>query len=159
VADVPHAVVGQIDPVEDGWVEPASGCGRLSKSTDEVYVTVTPVAFSGTRRKYCTGAPTVFDHLTEPASTPVASTALIDNMVNGVHESMTSKAITADLTGADWKKTGRSGPYTDNCVEVAFIDGAIAVRDSKNPTGPVLVFTPGEWDAFVDGAKDGEFDL
>ena len=47
----------------------------------------------------------------------------------------------------------------DNCVEVAFISGAIAVRDSKNPTGPALVFTPGEWDAFVGGAKDGEFDL
>jgi hypothetical protein len=42
---------------------------------------------------------------------------------------------------------------------VAFVDGAIAVRDSKDPSGAVLVFTPGEWDAFVDGAKDGEFDL
>ena len=72
---------------------------------------------------------------------------------------MTSKVLTVDLTAADWKKSTRSGPYTDNCVEVAFVDGAIAVRDSKNPTGPVLIFTPGEWDAFVDGAKDGEFDL
>jgi hypothetical protein len=72
---------------------------------------------------------------------------------------MTLKALTVDLTAADWKKSTRSGPYTDNCVEVAFVDGAIAVRDSKNPTGPVLIFTPGEWDAFVDGAKDGEFDL
>ncbi len=64
-----------------------------------------------------------------------------------------------DLTGAVWRKSSRSGPWTDNCVEVAFVDGAIAVRDSKNPTGPVLVFTRSEWDAFVDGAKDGEFDL
>jgi hypothetical protein len=32
------------------------------------------------------------------------------------------------------------------------------VRDSKNPTGPALIFTPGEWDAFLAGAKDGEFD-
>jgi hypothetical protein len=44
-------------------------------------------------------------------------------------------------------------------VEVAFVDGAIAVRDSKNQSGPVLIFTPQEWDAFVGGAKDGEFDL
>jgi hypothetical protein len=44
-------------------------------------------------------------------------------------------------------------------VEVAFVDGAIAVRDSRNPTGPVLLFTRSEWDAFVGGAKDGEFDL
>ena len=64
-----------------------------------------------------------------------------------------------DLERAVWRKSSRSGPLTDNCVEVAFVDGAIAVRDSKNPTGPVLVFTPSEWDAFVDGAKDGEFDV
>jgi hypothetical protein len=35
----------------------------------------------------------------------------------------------------------------------------VAVRDSKDPAGPVLVFTAPEWDAFVGGAKDGEFDL
>jgi len=42
---------------------------------------------------------------------------------------------------------------------VAFAGGAIAVRDSKNSTGPALIFTPDEWDAFVGGARDGEFDL
>ena len=42
---------------------------------------------------------------------------------------------------------------------MAFVGEAIAVRDSKNPAGPVLMFTQGEWDAFVGGAKDGEFDL
>jgi hypothetical protein len=64
-----------------------------------------------------------------------------------------------DLTRADWRKSTRSGPYGDNCVEVAFVDDVIAVRDSKDTVGPVLVFTRGEWDAFVAGAKDGEFDL
>jgi hypothetical protein len=64
-----------------------------------------------------------------------------------------------DLSAAAWRKSTRSGPNCDNCVEVAFVPGAIAVRDSKNPTGPVLIFTPDEWDAFVGGAKDGEFDL
>jgi hypothetical protein len=34
----------------------------------------------------------------------------------------------------------------------------VAVRDSKNPSGPVLTYTPREWDAFLDGAKKGEFD-
>lgn len=67
--------------------------------------------------------------------------------------------MTPDLSNVVWRKSTRSGPWTDNCVEVAFVDGAIAVRDSKNPGGPVLVFTPAEWDAFVDGAKDGEFDV
>lgn len=69
------------------------------------------------------------------------------------------KGYEIDLTDARWRKSTRSGAYGDNCVEVAFIDGAIAVRDSKDASGPVLVFTRGEWDAFVGGAKDGEFDL
>lgn len=69
------------------------------------------------------------------------------------------KGFRVDLSRAQWRKSSRSGPNCDNCVEVAFVGGAIAVRDSKNPTGPALVFTPGEWDAFVGGAKDGEFDL
>ncbi len=64
-----------------------------------------------------------------------------------------------DLSTAQWRKSTKSGPYTDNCVEVAFVDDAIAVRDSKNPTGPVLVFTRTEWDAFIGGAQDGEFNL
>jgi hypothetical protein len=64
-----------------------------------------------------------------------------------------------DLDGARWLKSKRSGTGGDNCVEVAFVGEAIAVRDSQNPAGPALIFTPAEWDAFVGGAKDGEFDL
>jgi len=46
-----------------------------------------------------------------------------------------------------------------NCVEVASLpDGGIGVRDSKDPGGPVLRFTPGEWHAFLGGARNGEFD-
>jgi hypothetical protein len=78
----------------------------------------------------------------------------------------------------NWKKSSRSGPWTDNCVEVAFTksthsstDGScvevandvacdkILVRDSKDPSGPVLTFTPPEWEAFLAGTKDGEFDI
>ena len=72
---------------------------------------------------------------------------------------MQAKGLHVNLDGAEWRKSNRSGPYSDNCVEVAFVDDAIAVRDSKNPAGAVLLFTQGEWDAFVEGAKDGEFDL
>lgn len=57
-----------------------------------------------------------------------------------------------------WKKSTRSGPVSDNCVEVAAIPGGAAMRDSKNPDGPVLLFTAGEIAAFIGGAKDGEFD-
>jgi hypothetical protein len=45
-----------------------------------------------------------------------------------------------------------------NCVEVAFLpDGAVAVRNSRDPEGPVLEFTPDEWSAFIGGARNGEF--
>jgi Domain of unknown function (DUF397) len=64
----------------------------------------------------------------------------------------------AELTGARWVKSTRSGPTGGNCVEVAFLaDGQVAVRNSRHPSGPALVFSAQEWDAFTDGAKDGEF--
>jgi len=67
---------------------------------------------------------------------------------------------THQLHGAAWKKGSRSnGNGGNNCVEVAFLDTGVAVRDSKNQTGPALVFTQAEWAAFVDSTKDGEFDI
>jgi hypothetical protein len=63
-----------------------------------------------------------------------------------------------NLAGAAWYKSSRSSG-NGNCVEVAALGAAVAVRDSKDRSGPVLVFTPAEWSAFVAGAKDGEFDL
>ena len=63
----------------------------------------------------------------------------------------------ADLSGAQWFKSSKS-PSKDACVEVAWLsEGHVGVRDSKNPTGPALVFTPGEWDAFATGVQTGEF--
>ena len=56
-----------------------------------------------------------------------------------------------------WKKSTRTGS-NGQCVEVCHRGEAIDVRDSKDPSGPVLVFTPGEWAAFVEGVKDGEFE-
>jgi Domain of unknown function (DUF397) len=70
-----------------------------------------------------------------------------------------TKGLRVNLADAVWQKSSRSGPVSDNCVEIAFVDNAIAMRDSKHPDGPVLLFTAEEWDAFVAGAKDGEFDV
>jgi hypothetical protein len=61
-----------------------------------------------------------------------------------------------DLSRAVWRKSTLS--HTNGCVEVAFVNDRIAVRDSKDRNGPVLVFTPFEWEAFVGGVRDGEFD-
>jgi Domain of unknown function (DUF397) len=64
----------------------------------------------------------------------------------------------AELAGVTWVKSRRSGPTGGNCVEVAFLrSGDVAMRNSRDPGGPALVFTRAEWDAFLGGAGDGEF--
>lgn len=63
-----------------------------------------------------------------------------------------------DFTDAQWFTSSRTSASRE-CVEVAFLEGGmVGVRDSKNRSRPALVFTPGEWRAFIGGAKDGEFD-
>jgi hypothetical protein len=62
-----------------------------------------------------------------------------------------------DLSSATWRKATRSG--YNGCVEVGLVDDQIAVRDSKDRQGPVLIFTAHEWEAFLGGARDGEFEL
>ncbi|PWR11233.1 DUF397 domain-containing protein [Micromonospora sicca] len=60
----------------------------------------------------------------------------------------------ADLTGARWRTSTRSGDNGGNCVEVADnLPGVVAVRDSKDRTGPALTFTPDSWASFVHAAK------
>jgi hypothetical protein len=66
--------------------------------------------------------------------------------------------VKVDLSRAVWRKSARSA-NDGQCVEVAFVDGAVAVRDSKDPTGGVLLFTRPEWAAFVDGVTAGDFDM
>ncbi|MEV7085739.1 DUF397 domain-containing protein [Streptomyces sp. NPDC093085] len=60
-----------------------------------------------------------------------------------------------DLSGAEW----RSGSQGAGDVQIAFVEGFIAMRNSARPESPSLIFTPAEWRAFVINARDGEFDL
>ncbi|MFE7194451.1 DUF397 domain-containing protein [Kitasatospora sp. NPDC057541] len=63
----------------------------------------------------------------------------------------------ASAAGLDWRKSSFSG-NNNNCVEIAAADGSQAVRDSKAPDGPALVFTSVAWGAFIGSVKAGEFE-
>ena len=71
-------------------------------------------------------------------------------MVNGMSASQ--------LQGVTWQKSGRSNP-SGNCVECAALPGGgVAVRNSRDPEGPALIYTPAEIEAFILGVRDGDFD-
>lgn len=57
----------------------------------------------------------------------------------------------------NWRKSSYSGQGGGNCVEVAALpDGSHAVRDSRDPDGPVLRFSADEWQTFVRRVKAGD---
>ncbi|MCF6524413.1 DUF397 domain-containing protein [Streptomyces sp. JJ36] len=60
-----------------------------------------------------------------------------------------------DLAGADWQ----SGSQGKGDVEIAFVEGFIAMRNARDPEVPAVIFSPSEWRAFVLGAREGRFDL
>ncbi|MEV4096121.1 DUF397 domain-containing protein [Streptosporangium saharense] len=67
--------------------------------------------------------------------------------------------MSPDLSAAEFRKSSLSGGGND-CVEVATnLPGLVAVRDSKNLSGPALTFSTSGWDTFVDSVKLGTFDF
>jgi hypothetical protein len=68
---------------------------------------------------------------------------------------------TLDLSNAVWQRAEGSAELEGPHLEIAFVaDGYVAMRSSEHPVDDqTLIFTPSEWEAFVLGAKDGEFDV
>lgn len=71
---------------------------------------------------------------------------------------MTDEPTADEIESLTWRRSSFCDNSSGNCVEVAELRGAFAVRDSKDPDGGVLVYTAGEWSAFRDAVKAGEFD-
>jgi Domain of unknown function (DUF397) len=67
--------------------------------------------------------------------------------VNGVRATLPHTAA--------WRKSSYSNP-SGNCVEAAGLAGGVALRDSRSPAGPALVFTSATWDTFVRGMKGSD---
>ncbi|MFF3762674.1 DUF397 domain-containing protein [Streptomyces sp. NPDC001922] len=63
----------------------------------------------------------------------------------------------APVGGAQWRKSSYSGDTGGQCVEIFPAPCTVAVRDSKDPNGPALTFTPDAFAAFVSAAARGEF--
>ena len=64
----------------------------------------------------------------------------------------------ADVAGTPWRKSSYSNSQ-GNCVEVSSLaDGSVAMRNSRDPQGPALLYTRAEITALIQGVKDGEFD-
>lgn len=62
-----------------------------------------------------------------------------------------------EIEGVTWVKSTRSNPSGD-CVELADLGDGAALRHSRHPEGPALIYTQREIAAFIQGVKDGEFD-
>jgi hypothetical protein len=62
-----------------------------------------------------------------------------------------------ERAGLSWIKA-QSSTYNGACIEVASVAGKVAMRDSKDPDGTVLVYTNAGFGAFLDGARNGKFD-
>jgi uncharacterized protein DUF397 len=60
------------------------------------------------------------------------------------------------MLDSEWRTSARS--QDTNCVEVAYADGEVLVRDTKNREGPTLCVAVPDWLDFIAAVKDGEFD-
>jgi hypothetical protein len=89
---------------------------------------------------------------------PRLASKATDDLGQGDSMQVTNGMSAGDLGSVEWRKSSASNP-SGNCVEVARLaDGAVAVRNSRYPDGPALVYTGSEVAAFLAGVRNGEFD-
>lgn len=68
--------------------------------------------------------------------------------------------LNEELRTAEWRKASKSGSNQGNCLEVAPLsEGRVGIRDTEAPHQPPFVVRASVWEAFIDGAKKGEFDF
>ncbi|CAO5158234.1 hypothetical protein FAIPA1_10258 [Frankia sp. AiPs1] len=84
-------------------------------------------------------------------------------MSNSLRTSLPPAPTVRAITGPEsvppsWRHSSFSRGVDMTCVDVAFAPGEVSVRDSKDPDGPVLRFTPREWEVFLLGVRNDEFD-
>lgn len=83
---------------------------------------------------------------------------LVEGGLSHMSEPIRNGMSAADLSEVLWRKSRHSGQL-GNCVEAAVLDsGEVAMRNSRDPNGPMLIFSRDEMAAFLAGARDGEFD-
>ncbi|MEW9556084.1 DUF397 domain-containing protein [Nonomuraea sp. NPDC050783] len=71
-----------------------------------------------------------------------------------------SDELAQELASAKWRRATKTGANGGNCLEVASLSGGrVAIRDSEALEKPPFVVRGAVWDAFIDGAKKGEFDF
>ncbi|MGH3784823.1 MAG: DUF397 domain-containing protein, partial [Pseudonocardiaceae bacterium] len=103
----------------------------------------------------------VFDRLRSEALSPQDSVALVERLADELLPPNTNEASTvrsSDLPHAAWRKSSHSNDGGNaDCVEVAELVDQVAMRDSKDLAGPVLVFSRDEWCAFLSGVRSGQF--
>lgn len=88
---------------------------------------------------------------------PVQRHAVFPGEGSDMHQTVNGTSV-RELPPLRWQKSRRSNP-SGNCVEMARLpEGSIAVRNSRHPDGPALVYTVDEIAAFLLGARDGDFD-
>ncbi|GGK66245.1 hypothetical protein Sme01_11010 [Sphaerisporangium melleum] len=73
-------------------------------------------------------------------------------------DGITNGMAASEIPEVRWRKSAYSNP-SGNCVELAALpDGGVAVRNSRHPSGPALIYSRGEMAAFIQGVKNDEFD-